>query len=540
MTVTAHFLRLLTFVCVSYIIELMILKRSMGMKKLRHSLLFTVIILTLALFSCDSINSDEKNLSIEITNGTKITLEVGESVQLNVKLSEGESLTDVGWYCGSSCVEVSNSGLVTALYEGNATVRAQLGDKFDLIAISVSSKSGEYQTEEEIVNALYSLKAGEYLGGGEAYTLSGTVHQIDKKSGNYITLHFTVCKKSVMCYKLVGDGIDTVDIGSTITVRGQLTNYKNKYFEFAEGCVLIKHDGENSGVSDDNPYKNVDKEEFYANYKPADSLADALYRSECGLLSGTNEVPGQYVKESSYMPMDGLLYIRNTTAFYIDDGKGYIVLDAYGREVIRIYEGGAYITTEEVAAYVYAFGGSNGSIPANYTADKNASPIYSIWGEYLRCNHSYFSGDTDKYPHEPELPNILGCGGALSYYEMDIGTTGTVTTPEYPATLYNDGYKITRGAARIVYGREDLNENGIYEIGEVYVFYTANHYSDFREYLNYYGGWGAIFGSETGAALGTGKTPYAETSYNDFGAVAAVVFMPALLPESDKYLNFAA
>ena len=58
--------------------------------------------------------------------------------------------------------------------------------------------------------------------------------------------------------------------------------------------------------------------------------------------------------------------------------------------------------------------------------------------------------------------------------------------------------KLTRGAARLVYARQDLNGNGTYEPDEVYVFYTHNHYNDFREYLNYYGGWGEMFGNVTG------------------------------------------
>ena len=194
-------------------------------------------------------------------------------------------------------------------------------------------------------------------------------------------------------------------------------------------------------------------------------------------------------------------------------GSTYVVTDADGREMMRIYKGGAYITLEEVAAYMYAFGGSSGSIPANYTSSKKTRPSESIWGEYLRVNHSKFSGNTRKYPYEPELPDISGCGGDLQYYEMDIGTTGTVTPGDYAVKIYNDGTVITRGAARLVYTRQDKNRNGIYEPDEVYVFYTDNHYNDFREYLNYYGGWGQIFGNVTGGGEYSSKTNYNPTPY---------------------------
>ncbi len=267
------------------------------------------------------------------------------------------------------------------------------------------------------------------------------------------------------------------------------------------------------------PYKDVSKAEFYANYKTACCNLDASYRSKHGFLSGSLEVPGQYADESQNRPMSDGKYVRNTANHYIDNGNTYIVIDANGNEVMRIHKAGGYITLEEVAAYMYAFGGS-GQIPANYTSKKSGKPSSSIWGEYLRVNHSYFIGDTDRYPYEPELPDISGCGGSLRYYEMDIGTTGTVT-PGYAAKPYIEGNKINRGAARIVYARQDLNGNGIYENNEVYVFYTHNHYNDFREYLNYYGGWGEMFGNVTGggeysSTTNANPTPYVKTAYKDF------------------------
>ena len=260
------------------------------------------------------------------------------------------------------------------------------------------------------------------------------------------------------------------------------------------------------------PYVDMSAEEFYADYNPATCREDALYRSEHGFLSGSLEVPGQSAEEAEYRPMENGAYLRNTSNYYLDDGNTYVVVDGYGKEVMRIYRGGGYITLEEVAAYMYAFGGSSDDLPANYTSKKKGLPKDSIWGEYLRLNHSYFIGNTNKYPYEPELPNISGCGGDLQYYEMDIGTTGT-TTPGYNPKPYNNGVTITRGAARLIYARQDLNGNEIYEQDEVYVFYTDNHYNDFREYLNYYGGWGEIFGNVTGGGEYSSKTNYNPTPY---------------------------
>ncbi len=276
------------------------------------------------------------------------------------------------------------------------------------------------------------------------------------------------------------------------------------------------------GGHDSDPYVNVDKEQFYVNYQPACCYEDACYRTQHFLMSGSLEVPGQYATIAENQPVDerGQL-IRNIDYRFEDDGKTYIVVDASGQEVLRIYKGAAYITLEEVAAYIYAFGGSNENLPANYTSKKVKKVGTSPWGIYLRGNHSYFKGDTSRYPYEPELPDISGCGGSLQYYEMDIGTTGTDTGDGYPVKIYNDGTSIERGAARLVYARVDKNRNGTYEMNEIYVFYTANHYNDFREYLNYYGGWGQIFGNETGGGTLSSKydynpTPYIPTGYASF------------------------
>ncbi len=261
---------------------------------------------------------------------------------------------------------------------------------------------------------------------------------------------------------------------------------------------------------DSDPYENVDKAAFYDNYTTACCYVDAQYRSAHYLMSGSLEVPGQYPTVAENQPMQDGIHIRNTDSRYLDGGTTYVVVDETGREVLRVYKGGAYITLDEVAAYMYAFGGN--SIPANYDSNKSAKPANSQWGIYLRVNHSSFSGNTFRFPYEPELPNISGCGGSLRYYEMDIGTTGTRTDGYAPA-LYNNGTSITRGAARIVYARMDLDHDGVFAQDEVYVFYTANHYNDFQEYLNYYGGWGKIFGNITGGGTLSSKVDYHPTQY---------------------------
>ena len=265
------------------------------------------------------------------------------------------------------------------------------------------------------------------------------------------------------------------------------------------------------------PYENMSAEEFYANYYPAICYQDSVYRTKHYFMSGSIDAQDQAPTVAEDQPRENGMLVRNTSAVYEDDGNTYVVYEADGDVAFRVYKGGAYVTLEEVAAYVYAFG----DIPANYTAKKSGNPSQSPWGEYLRLNNSKFTGNTAKYPYEPELPDISGCGGDLTYYEIDIGTTGTDCDPGYIARIYNDGQTITRGAARIVYTRFDKNGNHIIEPNERYVFYTYNHYNDFQEYLNYEGGWGEMFGNITGGGKISNKydcnpTPYVQVARRDF------------------------
>lgn len=257
------------------------------------------------------------------------------------------------------------------------------------------------------------------------------------------------------------------------------------------------------------PYLNMSETEFYANYEVADSYLDSYYRTKHGFMSGVLGMPNQEPTIAKNQPKEDDIYLRNSDEAYVDDGKGWQIKDAEGNVVTTIYEGGAYISLDEVAAYLLAFGDT----PANYIEDKSGNPSRNKWGEYLRLNNSYFSGDTKKYPYEPELPNIDGGSGELKYYEIDFGTTGTDCDPSYPSVIYNDGIEITRGAARLVYTRYDKYYSEISDINEKYVFYTYNHYNDFQEYLNYYGGFGEIFGNITGGGTISSRYDYNPTPY---------------------------
>ena len=342
----------------------------------------------------------------------------------------------------------------------------------------------------------------------EKYYIVATVSEIKSQKNGEMTVSDDT--GSILVYRVGNFSEKDVEVGDVVIICGTLYNYKGHTPEFKNATILDSYTpGDALLPEGDDPYVGVDPDEFYSNYTPAKDYIDACYRSKHYLLSGTLGEQDQEPTISSHQPKQEGKLVRNTSYLFSDDKNTYYVVDAYGNVVMEIYRGGAYIMLEEVAAYVFAFG----EPPANQTSSKDLSPSESGWGEYLRLNNSKFSGDVDRYPYEPVLPRISGCGGDLTYFEMDIGTTGTDCDPSYPICDYNNGYYITRGAARIVYTYMDRNGNRIIDLDERYVFYTYNHYNDFQEYLNYYGGWGEMFGNITGGGTLSSKNDYNPTDY---------------------------
>lgn len=260
------------------------------------------------------------------------------------------------------------------------------------------------------------------------------------------------------------------------------------------------------------PYVNVTEKQFYSNYSPATTYMDSYYRTQHNFMSGSIEPQLQRPTIAENQPMEGDKYVFNSKSGLRSNGNVYDIVDKNGKLVNRIFKGGAYVTLEEVAAYVYAFG----DIPANYTSAKKTKPSSSPWGKYLRVNHSYFTGDTTQYKYEPELPDL----NEKRYYEIDIGTTGSFEYSTSSKGEYNNGSYIIRGASRIVYTRY-LGNKLIERPEDRKVFYTFNHYNDFQEYLNYENGWGKWFGNIAGGGkmdnnTGVYKTDYPEVVKRDF------------------------
>ena len=516
--------------------------------------------------------------SISFEEEGPINLKIGESHVLKINVENVSSfLIESSNINIVRVVQTSSSYVLRALSDGSATIYAKVNDEiYDSIEVNVvesaptsiviSSTSNEALVGSSI-NISIDIDKQSYLDevslniiegsdlasieGSEIYfASSGTIkvqasyQNIKSNILEFYAYDFTIslnsndievgdhekirisnfngdktkCSVIIEDEEILSSGIDAFGY---LHINALKVGSSSFYVQSSDGLISNKLV---VNVVGGNPYLDIDKNEFYNNYKRATSLLDSQYRSECYLMSGDITPQDQEPEIASNQPKQGNMLIHNTTSIFSNNGNVYTVYNVNGEKEFDIYYGGAYTSLEEVAAYIYAWG----EVPVNYDPDKDAEPYNSNWGEYLRVNNTDFSGDTDKYPYEPVLPRIYGCDGDLVYYEIDIGTTGTDCDPDFPDRIYNDGYTITRGAARIVYSRfyaDDtpstmLDNEPITNLDDRYVFYTYNHYNDFQEYLNYYNGWGEMFGNITGGGTISSKvdynpTPYVETYRKD-------------------------
>ena len=530
--------------------------------------------------SQDTSNSDTTSLvsSISFEEEGPINLKIGESHVLKINVENVSSfLIESSNINIVRVVQTSSSYVLRALSDGSATIYAKVNDEiYDSIEVNVAestptsivisstSREGlvgssinisididkQSYLDEVSLNIvegsdLASIEGSEiyFASSGSikvqasyqniksnilefyAYDFTISLNSNDIEAGDHERIRIsnfngdkTKCSVIIEDEEILSSGIDAFGY---LHINALKVGSSSFYVQSSDGLISNKLV---VNVVGGNPYLDIDKNEFYNNYKRATSLLDSQYRSECYLMSGDITPQDQEPDIASNQPKQGNMLIHNTTSDFSNNGNVYTVYNVNGEKEFDIYYGGAYTSLEEVAAYIYAWG----EVPVNYNPDKDAEPYNSNWGEYLRVNNTDFSGDTDKYPYEPVLPRIYGCDGDLVYYEIDIGTTGTDCDPDFPDRIYNDGYTITRGAARIVYSRyyaDDtpytmLDNEPITNLDDRYVFYTYNHYNDFQEYLNYYNGWGEMFGNITGGGTISSKvdynpTPYVETYRKD-------------------------
>ena len=161
----------------------------------------------------------------------------------------GETEYKITWTADSDTIKFVDQGDETLVdideknseeltYNLTATVS---DDKGNSKSISFEYVVPAFLGYDKIVNDAYALQPGETLDG--QFTLEGVIISVDSPySADYdnvtVTIQIGDLKDNpIQCYRLKGEGADTIKVGDTITVTGELTNYNGK-IEFNQGCTL--------------------------------------------------------------------------------------------------------------------------------------------------------------------------------------------------------------------------------------------------------------------------------------------------------------
>lgn len=354
----------------------------------------------------------------------------------------------------------------------NVTVKATCGSDSAEQVYEILVVPGE-MTAEDILDLAYSLKEGEILDG--TYTLTGVVTSVDTAyNEQYENVTVTIVAnghddKPMMCYRMKGAGSDVVKVGDTITVTGNIKNYKGT-IEFDAGCTL------DNLVPADSPADPTDKPEEPTQEpevtpgptEPAEltpgQILDILYALEKGksttesyTLSGTiKSVDTPY--NSSY---------QNVTVTIVVDGYDSKPVQCYrlkgnGADTIKVgdkitvtgkfknYNGkyefdeactldsidyvaeaqtNAYTTTEEILKALYALSGGQTLDNGNtYTLTGKITSIDTAWSDqYKNITVTIVCDGFDDYPvmcyrlegdgaSELKVGDVITVSGSLKKY----------------------------------------------------------------------------------------------------------------------------
>lgn len=171
----------------------------------------------LDLFQTDSGNYYKVNWSVDVSE---------ELVKI-IPNDDGTVTVDVNELCSEDVPYTLTASIATA--EGHRITHSWhyiLPKTRDMVAI---------------VEQAYALGNGKRLPG--QYTLTGTITSIEKEwSEDYenisVIIQIEGCgSKTVRCYGLVGEGVESLKRGDVITVTGVLKKYNGRV-EFDTGCIL--------------------------------------------------------------------------------------------------------------------------------------------------------------------------------------------------------------------------------------------------------------------------------------------------------------
>ena len=183
---------------------------------------------------------DKDVLAVVTVDGVAYDVEwevtVTEGASDSIAIAESET---------ENCVKIDIPDMpeTDILFTATATVKDEKDNtataEFSFKVIGVQASTGE--DVGTILDAAYALTDGAKM--DAETTLTGKIKSIDTPfSSQYKNVTVTIeidgyADKPIKCYRLAGEGADTLAVGDKITVTGIIANYMGT-IEFEQGCVL--------------------------------------------------------------------------------------------------------------------------------------------------------------------------------------------------------------------------------------------------------------------------------------------------------------
>lgn len=204
-------------------------------------------------------NPEDPTPIVTITNGESVTLEVGETLQLDVTLEHSdEDITYIS--SNTSVATVNDTGLITAVAKGEATITAKVGDITDTIKVTVTEAVIPPDPDVEVESVtLNKTEITLEIGGTETLTATVLPENASDKTVTWETSDANVAtvangvvtavakgeatitakagEKSATCKVIVNEPAPAYltiaeakdkSVGETITVRGEVTAVSGK------------------------------------------------------------------------------------------------------------------------------------------------------------------------------------------------------------------------------------------------------------------------------------------------------------------------
>ncbi|MBQ6884635.1 MAG: hypothetical protein IJN56_02740 [Clostridia bacterium] len=273
---------------------------------------------------------DKDFLNVVTIDGVSYAVEwavtVTEGASDAVKIAESDT---------ENCIKIDVPEMTESdiLFTATATVKDEKDNtataEFSYKVTGVTVSTGD--DVATILTNAYALAEGAKLDGEQ--TLTGTIKSIDTPySDQYKNVTVTIVveghdDKPIKCFRLSGEGADTLTEGDKITVTGTIVNYQGT-IEFDAGCV-VKEIVKVSEAPKDDDVDDDEKtpEDTSSTEAPPQTMAQIV--DEAYKLTGSNTIEATLTGKVSKLKTPYDANFKNMTVVMVVEGKEDKPIECY-------------------------------------------------------------------------------------------------------------------------------------------------------------------------------------------------------------------